>query len=546
MGKDLLTPISNMAKDCLNGYHESNGPKRLRKGHGMEKRELPDDRKQPECDLLLGVIYGNVSTEGFRLALRAEKAKRGTFVKFHHDIFGWTLGSITEIERMTELTFGEARDLAISEEKRMPWDKGGSEHRYEAEGNVTAYVNVLGYRNRRGALEMPTTPPLAGKPVYLADGEFIREAVGIMDDLGTGCYVGLLRRHELKVSLSINEMVQKHVSVIARTGSGKSYVVGVLIEEMLEREIPVVVLDPHGEYTSLAQPNLDPVDLAHMRSFGIKPRGYASKVVEYSPDTVTNSGAVPLIFDGTNLEVNELVSLTGLKRSGSQMGILHKAVRILREAVPYYNVKDLAFQSELDKNSAKWNVINALERLDSFGIFGDEPTPVSAIARKGQGSVINLRGIPPHVQEIIVARLTGSLFNERKRGAIPPLMLVVEEAHNFCPQKRTVVSSDILTTVAAEGRKFGLGLCIVTQRPARVDKNILSQCNTQIILRVTNPNDLKAIISSVEGLTSQAANEIQRLSVGEAVIVGAHIAVPIFVSIRVRRSQHGGKSISIL
>ena len=247
-----------------------------------------------------------------------------------------------------------------------------------------------------------------------------------------------------------------------------------------------------------------------------------------------------------NLDVDEIIKLSGLKRTGSQLGVLHKAIRILSGSTEYYTIKDIIFQAELDRNNAKWNVINAVERLDSHGLFSENPIPLSEIVKKGQCSVINMKGIKPHIQELAVSLLIGSIFQKRKLDTIPPVIVIVEEAHNYCPQKRTVISSDVLMSVASEGRKFGLGLCIVTQRPARIDKNILSQCNTQIILRVTNPNDLKAIITSVEGLTTRAANEIQRLPVGQALVVGANIEIPIYANIRVRKSQHGGKSITII
>src|SRR5437773_10048697 len=86
-------------------------------------------------------------------------------------------------------------------------------------------------------------------------------------------------------------------------------------------------------------------------------------------------------------------------------------------------------------------------------------------------------------------------------------MLVVEEAHNFCPQVGQVASSKVFRTLASEGRKFGLGLVIITQRAAKVDKNVLSQCNTQVILKVTNPNDLKPIFAGVKGLRPPRAGE---------------------------------------
>ncbi len=87
-----------------------------------------------------------------------------------------------------------------------------------------------------------------------------------------------------------------------------------------------------------------------------------------------------------------------------------------------------------------------------------------------------------------------------------------------------------------------MGLCIISQRPAKVDKNVLSQCNTQIILKVTNPNDLKAIIDSVEGVAATTKDQIKDLPIGQALVVGI-TDQPLVVSIRIKRSEHGGESI---
>jgi hypothetical protein len=158
-----------------------------------------------------------------------------------------------------------------------------------------------------------------------------------------------------------------------------------------------------------------------------------------------------------------------------------------------------------------------------------------------------MKGVPPDVQGVVVARMTKQLFDERKSNKIPPFLLIVEEAHNYCPEKGfgNAVSLPSLRTIASEGRKFGMGLCVVSQRPAKVDKNIISQCNTNIILKVTNPNDLKAIIQSVEGLTTQAADEIQRLPIGVALIAGGSLQMPIMAEIRTRETNHGGRSVTI-
>jgi hypothetical protein len=87
---------------------------------------------------------------------------------------------------------------------------------------------------------------------------------------------------------------------------------------------------------------------------------------------------------------------------------------------------------------------------------------------------------------------------------------------------------------------------IISQRPARVDKNVISQCNTQIIMRVTNPNDLKALSKGLEGMTSELEDEIKRLPAGVAMLVSNEIERPVTVNIRPRRSRHGGVSTEII
>lgn len=159
-----------------------------------------------------------------------------------------------------------------------------------------------------------------------------------------------------------------------------------------------------------------------------------------------------------------------------------------------------------------------------------------------------MKGVNPDLQAMIVAKLCADIFDARKLNTVPPCMLVIEEAHNFCPEKgfERTVSTDILRTIASEGRKFGLGLMVVSQRPARVDKNILSQCNTQIIMKVTNPNDLKAISKGLEGIGSDVEDDIKSLSPGVAMIVSTYIERPILVDIRTRKSKHGGASVPVV
>jgi len=151
-------------------------------------------------------------------------------------------------------------------------------------------------------------------------------------------------------------------------------------------------------------------------------------------------------------------------------------------------------------------------------------------------------------KQIIVSYFAQRIFFERRIGKVPPFLLVLEEAHQFVPQMaktETAISRSIIRTIAREGRKFGASLCLVSQRPVQLDTTALSQCNTHIILRITNPYDLKHIAESSEGLDNKSIDMITSLRVGEALIVGEATHFPLFFKVRERKSQESKHEISL-
>lgn len=481
----------------------------------------------------IGIIYGNVGTTEFRFAVSDRSVKRNEYIEVAHPECGAVLGQVGEVTRETDLSFDRAQKLSIGEEVSI-----GEQ--------VAALVSVIGYRDDKNTLMVPRTPFEAGAKVFKASEKLVRSVLGLKEDKETGAYVGMLKGHDIKIYIDINSMVQKHAAILAKTGGGKSYFLGVMVEELLKKGVPLVIIDPHGEYSSIMHPNNNAKDLAQMDRFGIKPMGFADKVVEYSPDVGINKTAVPLKFDEINLDAKDLMDFMDSKKGGTQLGILRRVTRSLAAEKKFYSMDDITSLVKKDKNPSKWNIINVLEYIQSTGIFGEPPTRISNLVKEGQGTIINLKGISPDVQEMVVARMAKKLFLARKLNRIPPMMLVVEEAHNFCPQQGSAMTLGVLRTIASEGRKFGLGLTVVSQRPAKIDKNILSQCGTQIILKVTNPNDLKAICQSIEGLTHGMEENIQRLPMGSAIISGGSIVTPIIIDVRVRHSKHGGVSVPII
>ena len=477
----------------------------------------------------IGVTYGDVGTTSFKCSVVAP-VERNEFVQVRHPQCGLVLGRIEDIERKTDLSLERAQLLSDGEDVQF-------------DEKVSALVSIIGYRDDRDLLQVPRTPFKAGESVHRAEESLIRQVVGLVSDNRKGAYIGMLNGHNVQIYLDINAMVQKHVSVLAKTGGGKSYVVGVLMEEFMKHGVTVVIIDPHGEYNSLKERSKSE---AGDKKFGVRPHGFADHVVEFSPDVKVNQKAHPLRFTLGNLEAREIIGLTKLSNQRTHLVQLRKVLDALRNAGKDYTMLDIIQMLEAEDDPTIGALVDELEYLREVDIFAKEGTRIDELVVKGKCTIINLKGTPPDIQELIVDRVATALFELRKLGRIPPMMLVMEESHNFCPQVGVAASSKILRTIASEGRKFGLGLLIVTQRAAKVDKNVLSQCNTQIILKVTNPNDLKAITSSVEGLTSAMEDEIQRLPIGVALITGGGIQMPLLVEIRPRETRHGGESVKVI
>jgi len=134
----------------------------------------------------------------------------------------------------------------------------------------------------------------------------------------------------------------------------------------------------------------------------------------------------------------------------------------------------------------------------------------------------------------MVGRLLQQVFDESKRtdGGFPTL-IVVEEAHNYAPEGKGggALSARELRRIASEGRKFHVGLLVITQRPAYVSKDVLAQCNTSAVFRLVNNNDLKAIEGSIEMVTQAQLDEIPAYEQGQCLLTGVGVREPVTVKI---------------
>jgi hypothetical protein len=452
--------------------------------------------------MILGRIVGKTSTRKFSFKIDAG-AKKFQYVQIMHKDYGYILCQIQEIERDKE---------------------------------EIAHCSIIGFMKDNKIL-LPRSPFEQGTEVLDAEDKFIEKILNISKK--NQAYIGKLENRDIRINLDLNKILSKHVAIIAKTGAGKSYTAGILIEEIMEKKVPLLIIDPHGEYSQMKYPNDNKDD--NLKENKIEPKGYKDQIREYG-DININHNFIPIKLN-EELTPQELMHILPAKLTQSQRAVLYSTIKELNPVTLSNLIQTLQYENEV--NSV--NLIQILDYMKSLDLFSSDFIDYSKLITPGTCSIVNLKGIPPEIQEIIVYKLLKDLFEQRKLGNIAPFFTLIEEAHNFAPERSfgEAKSSTIIRTVASEGRKFGLGLCLVTQRPARLDKNVLSQCNIQIILKVTNPGDIKSITNSVENLPSDAEEEIKNLPIGTAMVSGV-VDIPLLVKIRPRRSKHGGTTVNIL
>ncbi len=394
---------------------------------------------------------------------------------------------------------------------------------------------------RNGQFERPSLPVTPGSEVKIASEELLFNFIGLDQ---RGLYLGKLWKHEVPLKVNLSKLLQKHLAILAMSGAGKSYLASVLIEELLERpkelgRIAIAVIDTHGEYVSFAEPP----------PHGVEAVDYSSRAYH----VVDMKIPVPELDSGDFLALLPDIS-------SPQRRLLDLAISKLRETEPVYGIRELISMIQRVKLNLKVDskVVNALknklEFLEFTGLFGEREIlkvkdyntgevvekNLAGVMEPGKAAIFDLSSrLNTRDRQIMVYWIARKIFWLRRQNKIPPALILVEEAHNYIPQterKENIPSRGILETISREGRKFMCSLCVISQRPVRLSTTVLSQCNTQIILRITNPSDLEQIKQSSEGITKEAINALTTLQTGDALIVGEAVRIPVFFKVRKRKS----------
>jgi uncharacterized protein len=423
-------------------------------------------------------------------------------------------------------------------------------------------VETVGYFHASlGDFVNPRIPPRPGDPVFLASSQTLSDCLSPRRAGETGsAHIGsLLTREagEVPVVLSIKDVVSTHLAILASTGAGKSYTAGVLVEELMRpyNRAAVLVVDPHGEYDTLRSIEEDARFRDERDGYRPEVKIFTHERVKVRFSSLTEADIKYLLPEGTSDKMLHFLSQAFRQLAATRQNELW-GYHDLRDEVKAQKYEG----SDRNESSNASSIEGLLWRLDSRfdkpnSIFSDsEHIPLAELFRPGRCTVLQLSDIEQNEQQVVVATLLRRVNKARMatvRGeALPgsdselryPVFTLLEEAHRFAPAGQTVVSTNILKQILSEGRKFGVGIGLITQRPGKLDQDVLSQCMTQVIMRIVNPIDQDTVAKSVEGAGRQLLQELPALTKGQAVISGVGVNTPVMCRVRERITKHGGET----
>jgi hypothetical protein len=570
----------------------------------------------------LGYVAGPSSTDSFYVVVpRSRCPVRGEYL----------------VVRGVEERFGDqvhSRDLlcVVSQvrlddrmlDTHQSWDELDATIRRELAGDLVVVLEVrpLGYLDPERGIVRPRGAPMPGSEVFRATNAYVQQfyapPVRREREISLGV---LLSRPGVQVPLDANGL-RTHLAVLAVTGAGKSYTVGVILEQVLQAGGTILVLDPNSDYSKMRYARAEPGRAPRATPFSGDVSVYRLVRTDKLPADGSDPDNLPLSLRFGDLAADEICELAGVPSNATRIrraideavealraaqpnrdygaDDLLKCIRSLargealpqptldgRAALPLYATAEPPFDLDTMTEDEMWNTLGQerdaelegeakpvpeaetaaavsarvqegaegaiyyVQDLMRLDIWGNDPPPIDDFLQPMHLSVLDVSGVGSKAAELVAQQVLARVWGRAKRRQLDhPVFIVLEEAHNFVsspgrggPGRQRCAG--LIRTIASEGRKFGLFLILISQRPQKLDSDVLSQCVSKIVMRVVNPRDQTAIQEASEALSADLLADLPGLNRGEAVVMGPIVRAPALVRVGGRQSQDGGADIDV-
>ncbi|OLS18918.1 MAG: hypothetical protein HeimC3_48560 [Candidatus Heimdallarchaeota archaeon LC_3] len=434
-------------------------------------------------------------------------------------------------------------------------------------------------------------PPLPGDLVYELSEDSLRSMFGDFNNQPWIPFGHIIGYPNVQIPLLVNNITQ-HLAIFGTTGSGKSFNAGILFQELSRIRFknhfvpfPILLIDAHGDYTAFkdhckiqATENFDEnksllFDDVIRFSFPLAFEGsnedhYDKKIgLNLGELGIRNVAEIILIFHRGTLEGSEQqvasleIALTGILDkediSEENMNKFFTSDQRFDDLVNF--IED--YDSTVMHSSSKSAIIRALrnfrqeiERTHKLLSVNSELTKqgwIDKLVNKENPKFyiidFSSQGAPgasQQVKQLVVAYLATRLFRQFMNYSVKKkrkyILFAIEEAQIFCPSQQFSSSAKlthkILFDIATQGRKFGLSLCLISQRPSFLDSNIVSMCNSFVIQRIAQ-DDIPFVLKVTGGLPTSVKNRLTNLPTGQAILTGQLIPTPYSLICKIPKSQ---------
>lgn len=389
----------------------------------------------------------------------------------------------------------------------------------------TSDIMTLGFlvQLQKGQTIIPAIPPIPGTEILSPTKQDLRKIFS--PDGNKWIKIGnLLRNSDIEARVDLNQIVSRHVGILAMTGMGKSNLVSLLAKQINKLNGTVIIFDYHDDYNRLNIPRINVSDAK------INPRlldvESLSEVLEIRGNAEIQRRILRLAF---NQDVKESENFWDtLNEQIEQIIVENKK-----------NKKDYAYtgprvQDKIDDAKHKFSDILDPDIVD----------PISLV-KEGRINILNISHLSEKQANVAISYYLQELLKDRKESTRiknskntkkrlrfnSPILTVIEEAHVFIPKIVDTQAKYLASKIAREGRKFGLGLAIVSQRPKGIDPNILSQMGSLAVMKIIQEEDQSQIMSATESISKNLISQVTSLNVGDAILVGRWVNLPSVVHV---------------
>jgi DNA helicase HerA-like ATPase len=401
---------------------------------------------------------------------------------------------------------------------------------------------------RRGVSSLPSL----GDAVMLADKHDLTRVYA--PPQAASIQIGsLFQDPTVPARLLVDDLLAKHFLVVGSTGSGKSSAVTCILQRLLSEHshAHMLILDIHNEYSAAFGGLVEPINLDNfslpfwMLDFTEMVAALVSRDAHYDAEVEILSDAV--------VHAKKRYSESATARAGALRKPESHMVITVDTPTPFRMSDIMSWLDEqlgrLERTQFLLPYRRLKARIESlatdqrynfmFGSLSVQDTMGDVLARlfrvPAEGrpiSVIDLSTVPPEILDVVISVISRLAFDLAvwSKGGLP-MLLVCEEAHRYAPvdDSKFMPTRQALSRIAKEGRKYGLSLCLVTQRPCELDATILSQCGTAVVLRLSSERDQEVIRGSTYEGMIDLVDFLPLLGDREAIVLGQGVSMPMRV-----------------